>query len=228
MRDSVETTCGCLIFAGATCGFGVTVILGFLFPAAAWISGTLAAVTVALASVVLWKYHHQADLAPDLLANVCGGRYAEVDGFCFVFRPTVTGRELRMQVHYQNRHDRPLGGSLRLSPNGFFKAGISEIETPINCGAGECGILDLPWPIAAKYSGKKWNFTVWAKVTHPLGRGQSLRFRNALAVRSGRTCLTVRLPSGFDENAPSVPPGSRVLWTLGEPTTGGFTVDPAQ
>src|SRR3954468_2566424 len=106
VRDSVQRICGGLIFFTSIVGFTVTAVfaaMGVDTTLVFSVGGAAAAVVLA-SSLVLWKYHHQPDIAPDFLARLCRGSYIDAGGLCFVVIPATAKGYLEMHIYYQNRY----------------------------------------------------------------------------------------------------------------------------
>jgi hypothetical protein len=222
--DSTRSTCGCLIIGGVCIGFFVTVFilvtdLGLIW---AYVSVGISTVVVTAAAMRLRNYHHQPDIAPDFLARLGGRSYAEADGFCFRVLPCVIAGRLEIHVFFQNRFDQPCRGRLNFRPNGFFRTGLVDFGFDVSCGAGAFGMVRIPWPLAAKFAGKKLTLAIESQIEHPQGRGNALRFRMGKEVRSTGTSLQLHVPAQFTEYSEVQSPTTQTLWNLGEPEPQGI------
>ena len=208
-------------------------------------------VTVAL-GYVLFRVARKPDLAPDILRQQFG-TYFERDGLCFV--PVVgTSGEARtcwFSIFFQNRYTGACACDLIIQPGGkSFRLGRHDVPTvavQIDCPGGAVGVTRVPYPIPAKYQGKKMRYEIAARTKYPAGSGRMLRFREGLRVGSHQHALghaaktlgllavgvisysrpasiTVALPAHVAETAPpEATVQTELLWTFDAPT-GGFPV----
>jgi hypothetical protein len=200
----------------------------------------------------LLKMAARKDLAPDFLGRMCGGRYFDRDGFCFTLGVTPRDGRCMVTIFFQNRYDRPLRGRVAIQPSRelFMRADIQGFAVDIPCEAAGVGKVEFPWPIPAKYQGKRMKFDVGADVMYPEGRGKMLRFSSGIWIRgntqfgnpltttltvaaamggafviSSPASVTMDLPKDVAEVAdPAVGVELTTVWKLGdslEPATAG-------
>ena len=232
----------------------VTVIVAGIGAALAWFddkpSGLTWAFRVGLPTVCLaalagfLAIHFQRDKVPDYLyARVRS--YFDRGGFCFAATAAVENGICFFYVWFQNRYERPCVGRVALRPaRGLFQTRkFDAITFEIHADAAAFGVATIPVPIPVSCQGQRQKFEVGASVDYPEGKGQMLRFRDGLALRSNanfgnnfRTALTVAgalgggivlykpasmtvsLPSGAAEEVPEDrKPQVTTLWKLGDP-----------
>lgn len=198
-----------------------------------------------LALGLIFKLHFRADLAHDYLHDHAG-TYFNRDGFCFAFVATDVDGIAYMESYFQNQYDQLCMGRIALRPARKFLMGRERIETiiyEIECAPAAFGMTRIAIPIPDKLQGKRQSFEVGASVHYPDGKGQRLRFRDGVLLRSNTnfkdlfgTVLAVagaatgsiivlskpatarvELPIGVTENIPdNLAPEIKTLWQLGE------------
>ncbi len=157
----------------------------------------MVALAVGSLGLLLWSLFRR-DKAPDFLKKI-QGRLLERDSLCFkVIANPVKGR-CYLDLHFQNRYERPSQAMVVLQPSkGFFltRPDVAGMTVEIECPAGGYGVTSVPWPIAKKFQGKTQLLDVGADVRYPEGKGRMIRFRGGLQVNSAgrdvwRTVITV-------------------------------------
>lgn len=139
-----------------------------------------------LALGILVKLQFRADLAHDYLHEHFG-TFFNRDGFCFSFLTTSVDGIAFMNVFFQNQYDKPCIGRIALRPaRGFFmnRAKIESINYEIECGPAAFGCVRIAIPIAEKLQGKTQSFEVGASAKYPQGKGERLRFRDGVFLRT--------------------------------------------
>jgi hypothetical protein len=219
-----------------------------------WASRVLFPLVTILFGYVLFRIARRPDLAPDILRQQFG-TYFERDGLCFA--PVITtspeDRTCWFNVFFQNRYAGTCACDLIIQPGGkSFSLGRHHVPTVavvIDCPGGAVGVTRVPYPIPARYQGKKMRYEIAARTRYPRGAGRLLRFREGLRVGSheqaiGRAAvtlglaavgvisfrrpasITIMLPSQVAESAPAdAEVKTELLWAFDAPT-GGFPVVP--
>jgi hypothetical protein len=207
--------------------------------------------TIAL-GYVLFRVARNPDLAPDILRQQFG-TYFERDGLCFapVMSTSTKDGTCWINVFFQNRYAGACTCDLIIQPCGkSFSLGRHDVPTvavQIDCPGGAMGVTRVPYPVPAKYQGKKVRYEIAARTKYPAGAGQMLRFREGLRVGSHQHALgqaaktlgllavgvisyhrpatiTVTLPTHVAETATSeATVQTELLWSFDAPT-GGFPV----
>lgn len=199
----------------------------------------------ALAIGVILKLQFRTDAVPDYLAKETGN-YFNRGGFCFAFNAVPINAVCHFVAYFQNQHDQPCVGRIALRPaRGFFlrRARIEMITFEVNCEPAAFGFVRIPAPVSRELQGKRQSFEVGASVDYPQGKGQRLRFRDGIFLRTDSrfgnsfgTALTVAgalsaqivlskpatvgidLPTGVAEELPEgLGPELKTLWRLGNP-----------
>jgi hypothetical protein len=209
---------------------------------------------------IAWKMarlHAEAKrfAVPDQLYEL-GGKYFEAKGFCFA--PTVgtleDGRG-QLAIYFQNNCERPVEAKVKmLPPVRSFRMSrhpLPHVEMNVTCPGGAFGVVRVPFPVPAKYAGRRMSFDVAADVRYPAGRGRRLRSRTGTRVgetrrmRHGYQLLTALvflafglivhdrpasarlcLPATRPEDGPTDRPlETEILWTPDDHTY-GFPVQP--
>ena len=195
---------------------------------------------------LILKLHFRDDLAHDYLRDRVG-TYFNRDGFCFAFIATAVDGVAYMDVYFQSQYDQPCIGRIALRPVGQFLMSRAKMETiicEIECAPAALGVARIAIPVPEKLQGKRQSFEVGASVNYPDGKGQRLRFRDGVFIRSNTnfgtsfgTALTiagaatgsivlskpatatVELPVGVTEEIPdNLEPEIKTLWKMGDPS----------
>jgi len=138
--------------------------------------------------VAAWALFRR-DKAPNFLQRL-GGDYFERDGFCFMLKLSVLGDICLINVHYQNKHNRPCQAKVALRPTqgGVFHAHeksekkMEQITIPVECEGGAYGVTSMPWGVPRDLQGKEITLEVAAVVRYPQGQGSLIRFGYGLRV----------------------------------------------
>jgi hypothetical protein len=127
---------------------------------------------------------------PDHLRAVAGS-YFEQKGLCFApLLELAEGGRSFLCFYFQNRNSGhasttvqflPPVRTLRLKRHDLPGASIQ-----IECPGGAFGVVRTPFPVPAKYQGKKMSFEIGADTTYPAGRGELLRHRQGLRIGATR------------------------------------------
>ena len=214
-----------------------------------WIFRVSAPLVVGLSLAAILKLHFRRDTAHDYLQDAFGG-YFNRDGFCFAFATDVIDGICQFHAYYQNQYERPCVGRIALRPaRGFFltRAKVETITFEVPCEAAGFGVVTLQIPLPHVVQGKMQSFEIGASVEYPQGKGQRLRFRDGVFLRTNTkfdnsfgTALTVvsaltgqielstpatatiALPTDVAEMLPdNSQPRMKTLWKLGEPPIEG-------
>ena len=210
-----------------------------------WILRVSAPLVVGLSLAAILKLHFRRDIAHDYLQDAFG-TYFNRDGFCFAFAVDVMDGVCQFHAYYQNQYDRPCVGRIALRPaRGFFltRAQVETITFEVPCEPAGFGVVTLPIPLPRVVQGRMQSFEIGASVEYPQGKGQRLRFRDGVFLRTNTkfdnsfgTALTVvsaltgqielstpatatiALPTDVAEMLPdNSQPRMKTLWKLGEP-----------
>lgn len=200
----------------------------------------VAALGVIALMVHVWR---RPDALPDHLRQLAG-RYFEQDGFCFA--PTVetaADGTSWFSVYFQNRFERAADARVLVRP-GVRSFRVSRHPLPtvvldVRCPGVAFGVVRVPFPVPARYHGRKVNFEVAADAKYPGGRGKLHRVRGGVRVGStselsGRhqllsfvamlflgiisshqaASVTLQLPTNIDdaEGDAGAPWGPEILW----------------
>ncbi len=123
---------------------------GPLTPLCRYAMPVIGVIALAVAAWALFR----RDKVPNFLDRL-GGNYFERDGFCFLLVPSVLGDTALMNVHYQNKHNRPCQAKVALRPS---QGGIvhrtekspkpdEQLTIPIDCEGGAYGVTSMPWGV---------------------------------------------------------------------------------
>lgn len=184
MGQSFKALCSLALIAA----IGVTAAAWLdVFPnRTTWIARVVSPL-IALALVgVLLKLHRRQDRVPDYL-QAATGAYFNRDGFCFSFATSVADGVCLMHAYFQNQFECPCLGRIALRPSrGFFlnRAKIEMITFEILCEAAAFGVATLPIALPRNVHGKSQSFEVGAAVEYPDGKGQRLRYRDGIFLRT--------------------------------------------
>jgi len=121
------------------------------------------------------------DKAPNFLDRL-GGEYFERDGFCFTLLPSVLGNLCLINVHYQNKYNRPCKAKVVLRPSQGEDESFATMTIPIDCTAGAYGVASVPWSVPSNHQGEELEFDVAAAVRFPEGQGNPIRFGYGMRV----------------------------------------------
>lgn len=212
--------------------------------AATWAFRIGGPILALLALSLILNLHFRADLAHDYLGDRVG-TYFNRDGFCFAFISTAVDGVAYMDAYFQSQRDQPCVGRLVLRPARQFLMGRTKIETityEIECAPAAFGVARIAIPVPEKLQGKRQSFEVGASVNYPDGKGQRLRFRDGVFIRSNTNfgysfgtaltvagaatgsivllkpaTVTVKLPVGVTEDIPdNIVPEINTLWKMGD------------
>ena len=180
------------------------------------------------------------DKVPDLLVQV-PGRAFERDGLCFKVSFRMVEGVCRLNLWFQTRYQGASRGMILLQPSQRFwlnRPGFGSTTVEVECPPGGTGMISLPWPVPAKFQGKKQSLDVGADVFYPAGRGKMIRYKGGIQVRTAgfdtwRTVVTaagavggmivlsrpaqlkITLPKGVAESiAADAPVTKQILWSL--------------
>jgi hypothetical protein len=242
MRETIRVTC-MLIVAGSI--FAAALAWGNDRPTISTWIWRIGGVMLGLAGLAGFLIaHFQKDEVPDYLFERLG-TYFECNGFCFMGRAIEYDRKCYLEVYFQNQQDMPSVGSIALQPSlGFFltRANLDPIRLEIQCAPAAFGVARLAIPVPAEFQGTLQSFEVGATVEYPMGKGDTVRFRDGIVVRKNAdlfnavgTALTVAgamtgqliltkpatLSLHFPKNVQAeLPPGTKseviTLWKLGD------------
>ena len=145
--------------------------------------GGLVAALAAIAGFLMLT--GRCDEVPDYLFDRCG-KYFDRDSFCFSFVLGAGDRVATLRAWFQNRCDRPCSARIHLRPKrGLLgRAKFPPVEVHVSCQPAAFGFVDQPLAIPAGWAGKTIEFEVGVSVEWPESRGQTLRFRDGIPVRT--------------------------------------------
>lgn len=141
----------------------------------------------------------QPERLPDLLRQRVG-TYFESDGLCFAPQlETTPGGECVMALYFQNRYAGVTRARVRVSPPRramwLTRHRLAAPTFAFDCPGGAFGVARVPFPIPAKYQGRRMTFRMTAHAGYPQGCGELLRFRAGIQPRR----WTATLPQGVAE-----------------------------
>jgi hypothetical protein len=142
----------------------------------------------------LWRSANKPDLAPDYLHKQFGTSF-ERNGMCFYPQLAVEPERSLcwFEIYFQNRYDGACKCMVKFEPScksySFARHEVPTIEVPIDCPGGAGGVVRIPYPIPAKYQGRRIQFevTAWTKYTGKAGK--ILRHREGMRVGALRSDL---------------------------------------
>ncbi len=241
MGESVKAICALVLIVASI----VAAVAWITDPSAITWSFRIGGPILAVAAIgMILKLHFRPDLAPDYLRQH-PGNYFNRDGFCFAFVATSEAGICHLKAFFQNQNDRPCRGRIAMRPARGFLLGRAKIDTitfDINCEPAAYGTASIAVPLPKKLQGKRQSFAVGASVDYPQGKGNRLRFRDGIFLRSNSTfgnafgtaltlasaatgqivlvrpaTATVALPSDVAEDIScDLNPDVRTLWKLGD------------
>lgn len=202
----------------------------------------------------IYKVQSLPETLPDHLRAIAG-KYFERDGLCFAMRLETTDGRCALCVYFQNRNGGHASSRVMvLPPRRTLRYKRHPLPAPtilIECPGGAFGVVRVPFPVSAKYWGRRMSFDVAADTRYPAGRGELLRHRQGLRVNSTRDLsgagqllaallllplgvvfvrtparVTLDLPRDVAETDPTdATAETEILW-LPDLPTGGFPVMP--
>ncbi len=188
------------------------------------------------------RVHFAADRAPDYLHAACG-EFFDRDGFCFAVRMRVDDGACVMQLYFQSRQSVPSHCAVALRAQG---PGSPHVGFDFTCPPAGFGVVEVPAPVAPLLAGQMGVWQVGASVDYPQGRGETLRFRDGMVIRTNtrfkslfgdvvllggllmgeisiltNATVRARFPVDLSHQPAQFPPASmRVMWKLGDPPLG--------
>jgi len=99
-------------------------------------------------------------------------------GVLFVFGCAARDGMAWLDVHYQNRFDKPANVAVAVQPSQNFTMSRNEIDPVLiqfSCGAAAYGVIRVPIALKREYQGHKQLFDVAAQNEYPHGTGNCLR-----------------------------------------------------
>ncbi len=181
---------------------------------------------IALFVLGCWCFS-RADQHRDLLAQHTGGKpYFDRQGFCFDIRGAVEDGYAVLEIHFQNRFSGPCQAKVMLRPSVryLFRPQWRPPPVFINCEGGAFGVAHVCVDVPKKFQGKNFSFEIFGATNYPQGRGEQLRFSDAIRVAgnpffslSAPPRTRFRLPTDVaDTGADSQPMKVTILWRTGD------------
>ena len=169
-----------------------------------------------LALGLLLRLHFRADIAHDYLRELAGGHdYYGCDGFSFLpFRAAAAEGIAYCGIYFQNQRDHECRGRIAFRPAGGYFSGRAAIESityEIDCPPAAFGVARIAVPVAEKQQGTCLSSEVSVTVDYPRGKGQRLRFRDAVSPAG----VTFDLPVGAIDTV--LEKETKTFWKLGDP-----------
>ena len=132
--------------------------------------------------------HYRRDLAPDFLSEQFA-TYFDQNGFCFALLADVHKGFGVLRLYFQNRHERSCNARVAARPKqalfGLWKeATMDAVMFNVACPPAGYGVVTLPVSFAPDARGRDVTLQVGASVQYPQRRGRTLRFRDAITLRT--------------------------------------------
>ncbi len=168
-----------LILVLSTLGGGVSWLspINAAEPTFSWTVRIATAILFPVSLVGLIVMAAQPESVPDFL-EALGKRRMGRGGVLFVFDCVARDRLAWLEIHYQNRFDKPAYVAVAVQPSQNFTMARNEIDPVLvqfSCGPAAYGIIRVPIALRREYQGHQQLFDVAAQDEYPQGTGNCLR-----------------------------------------------------
>ena len=153
-----------------------------------WLFRLMGPLTTLVFLSIVFALHFKRDVEEDYL-KAHFDSYFNRDGFCFAFASSITDGIGFIDVYYQNQFSEPCVGQIAVRPEKDYLGLHDEIGTlifKIECAGAEFGLTRCSIPIPEELQGVNQYFEVGASVDYPFGKGDRLRFRDGIRLRTNQ------------------------------------------
>ncbi len=158
-------------------------------PVDSWIWFCRIAVPIVMLLIIqsLWRAAKKPDLATDHLHELFSTSF-ERDGICFA--PLLAIEPERslcwFEVYFQNRYEGPCECAVKFEPScksfSFARHEVPTVNVKFDCPGGSGGVVRIPYPIPAKYQGRRIQYELTAMTKYKGKAGKILRHREGMRV----------------------------------------------
>lgn len=141
------------------------------------------AVTI-VSLIVFLVMHFRKDQVPDFLKKV-HAEFFDSNGFCFSASLQNIEGNCYLQIYYQSKYEGESLAQIAFKPKkSSVQNGLGTIAVNVDCPSAGFGVVMLPIPIGQEFQGKAIDFYVGASVEYPNGKGQQVRYRDGMPLRT--------------------------------------------